>query len=90
MAGRLLALSGMINSEGFTGLKTPGLASPQLGLGSWDGQAGKQQQEEEEEGLSRKVGVTTLPKEECAARSPGRGPWLVRRPQHAPAGVCPT
>lgn len=88
MAGRLLALSGMINSEGFTGLKTPGLASPPLGLGSWDGQAGKQQQEEE--GLSRKVGVTTLLKEECAARTPSRGPWLVRRLQHTPAGVCPT
>lgn len=37
MAGRLLALSGVINSKGFTGLKTPGLASPLLQLGSRDG-----------------------------------------------------
>jgi len=38
MAGRLLALSGMINSKGFTGLKPPGLTYPLLRLGSWDGQ----------------------------------------------------
>lgn len=83
MAGRLLALSGMINSKGFTGLKMPGLPSPLLG--SWDRQ-GKQ---EEEEGLKRKVGVTTLPEEKCAATTPDRGAWLVRDCSTHPAGVCP-
>lgn len=44
MAGRLLALSGMINSKGFTGLKMPGLPSPLLGLGQ-AGEAGGIEQE---------------------------------------------
>lgn len=81
-AGRLLALPGTISSEGFAGLKTPGSHPLRWGWAGGEAAGG-------EEGLSRKVGVTTLPKGECAATTPARGPWLVARPQHGPAGVCP-
>lgn len=57
MVGRLLALSAVINSKGFTGLKMSGLTFPLLQLIAG---AAADDDEEEEVRLSTEVGITTL------------------------------